>query len=222
MERLIISCGMLCDEIKLVCRGKKQVPKIMMLRRALHETPGELRKTLQRLIEEHQNVDEIILTFGLCGNGVVGLKSENTRLILPKFDDCISQLLYLPAEGRKERSKVKKGHMYLTRQWTKDREAVLSQCRDITNSYKEEAPEILSEIYGAYTTVTLVDTGAYTMEKVWERAEQIRDYLPVEIEQEQGSTAILEKIISGAYDENFIILNPGEMVEEKMFRFNGR
>ena len=106
MKRLIVSCGMLAEELKKACAEQSVLPEIIEQPRGMHEHPKELKERLSVLISEHQNVDEIVLTYGLCGYGTVGLISENTRLVLPRFDDCISQLLYRETEGRTCRSKI--------------------------------------------------------------------------------------------------------------------
>ena len=85
MKRLIISCGMLAEELKKACAGQSVLPEIIEQPRGMHEHPKELKERLSVLISEHQNVDEIVLTYGLCGYGTVGLISENTRLVLPRL-----------------------------------------------------------------------------------------------------------------------------------------
>lgn len=222
MKRLILSCGMLADELKKACEGKSELPEILEQPRGMHEQPKELHKRLSELIDAHQDVDEIVLTYGLCGYGTVGLKSPKTRLVLPKFDDCISQLLYQEKEGRTCRSNVQTGHLYLTGGWIRDQKSVLGQCRQITEQYKEDAPDILNSIYGGYHTVSIIDTGAYEKEKVEKNADEICSFLQLKKKCVSGSNDILKRIISGDYDDNFIILNPGDEIKEQMFRFNGR
>ena len=55
----------------------------------------------------------------------------------------------------------------------------------------------------------------WNLQDIFENEEQFK-------KEKSEITDILEKIISGKYDDNFIILNPGEVLEEKMFRFNGK
>ena len=223
MERLVISCKMLSDELHKVCEGKKNIPRIIELERGMHNNPKRLQEILQEQIHENQDVDEIVLTYGLCGNGTLGLMSPKTKLIIPKFDDCISQLLYQDCIGRKKRSEVQKGHLYVTRGWTLDQEAILPQCQNILSIYgADTGKEIINQIYGGYQQISIIDTKAYDMHQVENYVKNIKKYLNVEVENVCGSTDILEKIISGNYDDNFIILSPGEVLEEKMFRFNGK
>ena len=60
------------------------------------------------------------------------------------------------------------------------------------------------------------------IEETEKNAEEICRYLPLKKEKITGSCDILKRIISGDYDDNFIVLNPGDAVTEQMFRFNGR
>ena len=223
MKRLVISCKMLSDELHKVCKGKENVPEIIELERGMHNNPKRLQEVLQEQIHENQDVDEIVLTYGLCGNGTLGLMSPKTKLIIPQFDDCISQLLYRDCIGRKKRSEVQKGHLYVTRGWTLDQEAIVPKCQNILSVYGvDDGKEIINQIYDGYQKISIINTESYHMQQVEDYVKNIKKYLNVEIEKVCGSTDILEKIISGNYDDNFIILNPGEVLEEKMFRFNGK
>ena len=44
MERLVISCKMLSDELQKVCEGKENVPKIIELERGMHNNPKRLQE----------------------------------------------------------------------------------------------------------------------------------------------------------------------------------
>ena len=62
----------------------------------------------------------------------------------------------------------------------------------------------------------------YNIEETEKNAEEICRYLPLKKEKITGSCDILKRILSGDYDEYFIVLNPGDAVTEQMYRFNGR
>jgi len=73
---------------------------VVWVERGYHNTPAKLKEKLQELITEHQDKDEILLSFGLCGNGTDGIISEKATLVMPKFDDCINMLL---CKGKREK-----------------------------------------------------------------------------------------------------------------------
>ncbi|TVP75808.1 MAG: DUF1638 domain-containing protein, partial [Puniceicoccaceae bacterium] len=43
--------------------------------------------------EKEHRIDAIILAYGLCGNGLIGIRAGQCPLILPRAHDCISILL---------------------------------------------------------------------------------------------------------------------------------
>ena len=68
------------------------------MKAALHKNPqAELRPALQRVIDEveagEETYDAILLGFGLCSMGIVGLHSSKMPLVVPRAHDCITMLL---------------------------------------------------------------------------------------------------------------------------------
>ena len=99
-KRTLISCAMLEDEVNHILEKTHLTLPVIWIDRGLHNRPENLNQLLQEHINQLQNQDEILLTFGLCGNGTAGLVSPNTMLRLPKFDDCINMLAF--SQGQKE------------------------------------------------------------------------------------------------------------------------
>lgn len=159
---------------KSLQQGQSVLPEIIEQPRGMHEHPKELKERLSVLISEHQNVDEIVLTYGLCGYGTVGLISENTRLVLPRFDDCISQLLYRETEGRTCRSKIQAGHLYLTG-WMDQRQKICTGAvqGDHGNLRRKCAGDLRCDLRRV-SYHGCVDTGAHNIEE--NRKKQRRRY----------------------------------------------
>ncbi len=92
-KRTLISCAMLEDEVNHILEKTHLTLPVIWIDRGLHNRPENLNQLLCRnILTSCKNQDEILLTFGLCGNGTAGLVSPNTMLRLPKFDDCINML----------------------------------------------------------------------------------------------------------------------------------
>lgn len=208
-NQIVISCGMLMDEVKYICGKLDGVPEIIWLKRAMHKEPSVLKKSLQQVIDENQNRDAILLTYGLCGNGTLGLVSRNTKLVIPRFHDCIHQLLGCKPEC---------GHYYLTRGWTLDREELYQQTRLILQKYGEtEGRDILNQMYDGYMDIDVIDTGAYPVDDVVKHAEKSAGLLKKRINKIPGSTVVLEKLLTGNWDEDVIVLETGEKLELSHF-----
>ena len=61
-------------------------------------------------------VDVIILGYGLCSRGVVGLRTDKSTLVVPRVDDCIAIFLGSTAAYR-EQGMQEPGTYYLTKGW---------------------------------------------------------------------------------------------------------
>lgn len=73
---------------------------VMFMPKGLHDTgASKMAQTLQAEIDkvESKKYEAVLLGYGLCNNGICGLKST-LPIIIPKAHDCITLLL-----GSKER-----------------------------------------------------------------------------------------------------------------------
>ncbi len=86
----------------------------------LHDTPDKLRQELQKCIEKSSQYDTLLLGYGLCSNGVAGLKSDKHRIIIPRVHDCISLLLGSRARYEDEFERHP-GTFYLSNGWIKQK-----------------------------------------------------------------------------------------------------
>ena len=103
MRIAMIGCMVMNREICHLVAESHNIVRVWWLRQGLHETPDLLRVQLQESIDqiEHENelqpenmkYDPIILAYGLCSNGVLGLRSRSIPIVVPRCDDCISLFL---------------------------------------------------------------------------------------------------------------------------------
>src|SRR5699024_6550501 len=103
MRIAFIGCMVMNREISHLVSVSQYPIRTWWLRQGLHDTPDILRHELQRVIDEierensllrvEQRFDVICLGYGLCSNGVVGLRPRSIPLVIPRCDDCISLFL---------------------------------------------------------------------------------------------------------------------------------
>ena len=211
MNRCMIACSMIEDEINKALKEENCDIDVVMMDRGLHAEPEKLLKTLQQEIDAHQEYDEILLCYGLCGNGTAGLKSEKATLIIPKFDDCINMMLC--TGKRRSRELVKKGIIYATAGWTQDDEGPFQQFKHFKEIYDyddETIADLMDMMYGNYSHLALLDTGCFDKEAVREHFERTAEFLGLELIEVPGTNRIIRQLIKGEYDDNFIILPPGK------------
>ena len=101
MRLKLISCEILYREIcAVVSRSLNQVD-VEFLPKRLHDlgAPGMLAK-LRAAVEavDETPYDAILLGYGLCGNGLAGLRARSRPLVVPRAHDCITLFM-----GSKER-----------------------------------------------------------------------------------------------------------------------
>jgi len=72
-------------------------------------------------------------------------------------------------------------------------------------------------ILEAYTRVAVIDTGTYDLVKAQEYVDTVAEFYGLPITRITGSLRLLEKLIRGPHDEEFIIIEPGEVLEERIF-----
>lgn len=215
-KRTLIACSMMEDEINHALEQLNISFPIIWMNRGFHNTPEKLRQELQQQIDLLQNQDEILLAYGLCGNGTDGICSKNTRLIIPKFDDCIN--LMLCTGKRTSRGLTRADSIYMTRGWTLDEESILQQFEKLKETYDDEMCEIILEtMYEHYTSITVIDTGCYDITPVQAYTDQVAKLLDLKPEVTTGSNRILQQLIKGEWEDNFIVLNPGESLSARHF-----
>lgn len=202
------------DVIQLVMRQYHRKIPVAWISRTFHNKIQDLHAKIQDFINCNQDADEILLSYGLCGNAVLGLCSEKTKLAVPIFDDCISQLLYTDQKRMHERiAYTEQGCYYLTREWTIDQEAIVPQCQKICQMYGEkDGRQIIAQIYSGYHSLVLLDTGAYDAAEIYEYAKKAALYTGMQVRIQKGSCAVMKKLILRRYDQTIAVFEPGEKI----------
>ena len=87
----IIACRVFEPELRRVLEETGEGAELHLLPQALHRTPTRLPALLQEAIAvAAPTASRIVLGYGLCSNGVVGVTAPATGLIVPRCHDCIS------------------------------------------------------------------------------------------------------------------------------------
>lgn len=192
--------------------------EVVELDRALHEDPKKMRRrVLEALDTLPGQIETVLVAMGRCGGSWDDV-SVSRRVVIPKVDDCITLLLHTddtPHENLKE-----DGHMYFrdcdtggyTIQGIKDR-----LCREYG---MEVGTSIFGGWFAPYTDADIIDTGVYDCysEAYVEQAQINADLIRCRLNYVQGSNIILEKLISGKWDAQFVVAEPGTKIQMKDFQ----
>jgi hypothetical protein len=212
----VLACAVIEKEI---CQFQNGQVEFKYFDYGLHRTPENMAKALQSEIDqaEEGNYKGIIIGYGLCSNGIVGLHSRKHRLVIPRIHDCITLFLGSP-EAYRVQSAENPGTYYLTPGWIEKGQTPLSKFKSYAQSYDEETAKwVLHEEMKHYTRIALIDTGVYPMELYRAVAKENADFLGVTYEELQGAPQLFRELICGPREGNFLILEKGQSVQQEMF-----
>jgi len=216
VKNVVLACRILEDEILAALKNTGCGAPVIWLEASLHLHPKKLKSALQTRIDELGNVDNILLTFGLCGNSVIGLRSAEACLIIPHCNDCIEMLLKYPHAGLPERET--KGCYFLTRGWVKGEHSLAREVDHYFARYGQaRARRILKTMLGQYRHLVVLDTKSYPLEDFLPIAGELAAKLDLELKVYEASTSQLERLFAGLWDDAFRVIPPGMAVTFEHF-----
>ena len=179
----------------------------------LHIKPAELKKVLQEKIDEASpKADVLLLGYGLCSMAVVGLKATTTTLVIPRTDDCIAIFLG-SCNAYKEQTKKEPGTYYLTKGWIEVGDTPFEEHKLLIERYgKEKAERMTFLMLKNYKRLAFINTGVYEIEKYREYSQRTAEAFGLRFEEIEGSSDLVKKIVSGPWDDEFVVVSPGETV----------
>ena len=213
---LVIACSIMKEEL-LKFQGKGI--SFIFLEQSLHRTPQKMAPAIQEEINKAENGDGdfIILSYGLCSNGIVGVKTTRHPLVIPRVHDCISLLLGSSEKYLEEHNK-EPGTYYLTRGWIEEGKSPLGIFAEYCQRYKKEVAEwVIREELKNYTRIAMVDSGVGLSEEHRVHARENARFLNLKYEELQGSLDFFTHMFRGGWGQDFILLQPGQEVKQEMF-----
>jgi len=185
----------------------------------LHLNPGELKTTLQQALDAScGQADTILLGYGLCSMAVVGLKSNGCTLVLPRVDDCIAIFLG-SREAYSEQARKAPGTYYLTKGWIEVGDSPFDEYERMAQQYgAARAERIMQVMLKNYTRLVYIDTGQPDNHGYVEYARKTADRFGLNFEEVRGSNALIVKMLTGDWDEQFLVIPPGRTIEYMDFK----
>jgi hypothetical protein len=209
----IIACKTICDEVESL-RGDIEVEYCDGF---LHDTPEKLRDTLNERIQRTSGDTTILLGYGRCSNGTAGLEAGPHRLIMPACDDCIALLLGSRRVYQREFAEHP-GTYYYTRGWAEELEDPYREyLKMIPRIGEEKARRVAYMMLESYTRVAIIDTGTYDMAKCEAYVQTVSEFYGLPVHKLRGSLRILEKLLRGPHDSEFLVVEPGNVLDESVF-----
>lgn len=209
VQKVILACQTMRDEVELVLQQLGISYPVVYMESGLHSFPELLHQKVQAQIDALDTADVILMAYGCCGNGLVGIKSTKAKLVIPRIDDCISLLL----GSKKERESIPNGicTYFITKGWLDPEGNVMWSYREWIERYGEQkALRIIKKMLNNYTRFMIIDTGAYSIEGIMPKIKEFCEKSNMQYDVAPGSLRLLRLLLTGPWDSEFLVLNPGQ------------
>ena len=218
-DRIVIACPTVLEEMQPFLPAET---KTRMFDFGLHVNPDKLRQTLQQAIDvATHEADTIILGYGLRSNAVLGLSAANSTLVVPRVDDCIAIFLR-STEAYREQSQKESGTYYLTKGWIEVCDTPFEEHRRLVEQYgKERADKMINMMLKHYTRLAYINTGRTDQERYKQYARQTAEQFNLRYEEIPGSRVLVRKMACGPWDDDFVVVRPGQIVTINAFKQAG-
>ncbi len=215
-KSLVIACNISKEELLHVQSDRAS---FIFLEQSLHRTPQKMKGGIQEEIDKAEtwDGDQIILAYGLCSNGILGVRANRHPLLIPRVHDCIS--LFLGSNARyMEEHQREPGTYYLTKGWIEEKKSPLGIFEEYRQRYGRETAEwVIREELKNYTRIALVESELGMEETHRQHARENARFLNLKYEEIKGSLDFFRKIIRGPWDKDFVVLRPDEEATQEMF-----
>jgi hypothetical protein len=229
MRLKFVACKVMQREAYLCAAGTKNIIDVHLMPQGLHNEPDKLREELQKAVKTTKDIqdrpyDAILLGYGLCSNGILGLSAEIPRVV-PRGHDCITLML-----GSKERYQqyfdTHRGIYWYSPGWV---ESGWQPCKlrfdilekEYIEKYgAENAEYLLSEEnrwLKEYSYATYIDSGFACDAEHKEFTKQAAKFLEWNYDELKGDISLIQKLVDGNWsDEEFLVLKPGQKIAEDL------
>ena len=208
MKRRLLACEVIRAELEEALKATDNEYDIVWVGEALHDKPEQLHKELVRIIEQSDAFDEIVISYGLCGNALIGIKAVHCDIIYPKTDDCISALMCT----NKNLGELRRCSIFTSRGWLSASHSVSEYERTLEKYGKNRADMIYDMMFGNYKKLIYMQTEEEIDPENMKKAEKEAEIKKLKVEIEQASIDIYKKLLNTEEGEHIKRLKKGESI----------
>lgn len=223
----VIACKVMMREMYHLAAKSTNTIDIMWLKQELHNTPDILRQKVQEAIDdverEEEKYDAIILGYCLCSNGIVGLRSKNIPIVVPRGHDCVTMLLGSKEKYREIFDEHDGGIYWYSPGWIEHtlqpgRERYEKSMKEYTEKYGEDNAQYLMEMEESwmreYNCALYVDWECFSCPNHEDYTKECAKYLGWDYRKEEGSSKLISDMFEGKWDdEEFLVVPAGKSIK---------
>lgn len=234
MRIKLISCEVFAREFSLAAAMSPHVFDVKLVPFGLHDTPNDLRDSLQNEIDatEGAGYDCIILGYGLCSRGTADLRARSIPIIVPRAHDCITLFLGSRARYNQEFGD-NPGTYYYSPGWIERKDGEVQQgfidelhdkrvserYREYVEKYGEENAKFLIEQetqwLAHYTRAAFIDMGIGNIEEYRRFTRQLAADHGWEYAEVEGDMSMIRRLADGDWQsDDFLRVEPGQRIVE--------
>ncbi len=228
---VVIACKVLQDVLERLL-PEDMAQDVQFMDYGLHRVPQKMTGALQDVINSIQDPSLVVLGYGLCGNGLRGIKAGIHTLLVPRTDDCIAMLLGSYQAYMREFQSVP-GTYYLTKGWLESGSNPLQEYQEYVPKYgAEQAMWIMDQQYQHYERLVLVARSQADLEKYRPQAQEVARFCErwgMRYEELLGSDDYVQRLVDAAaalgnghqppdrLESDFVVIPPGGEIRQELF-----
>lgn len=202
------------------------IDQITFMDYGLHTLPSKMTWTVQEAIDAIAEPSLVVLGYGLCGNGMQGIKANQHTLLIPRADDCIAILLGSYKRYIQE-FQATPGTYYLTKGWLEAGSDPLKEYHKTVEKYGiEDADWIMDQQYQHYKRICFVAHNQSDLDQYRPRAKAVADFCAerwgMRYEEILGSDIYVRRLVEvssdiNSADDEFVVIQPGGEISMNHF-----
>ena len=192
----------------------------------LHSKPKEMKVRVQEFLDALPQPSRVLIGYGLCGNGLVGLEARAHTLIVPRTHDCIAWMLG-SHDAYMAEFKNNPGTYYLNRGWLESENDPLHDYLEYEKKHgRENADFIADTMYRHYSRLCLLAFSQAEIEELRAKAIPVADFCAerwgMVYEERVGDDRLIRALAAQAHGPDgdgtdFIVLPPGGVLGTEHF-----
>ena len=224
----LIACEIFFREICRVLSECEPIVDVEFLRKGLHDAGREVMlSALQAAIDavDPDRYDAILLAYGRCNDGPVGLCAKRLPLVIPRSHDCIA-VFFGSLARYQEYFNAAPGTFFRTTGWTErdeyDGDSIMHQLgldrtyEQYVEKYgKDNADYILETLgwQGNYRQLTYIRMGLPVDDAYEATARREARQRQLAFDSVAGDLCLLQALLAGRWDPaQFLVVPPGHVV----------